>query len=341
MLHLERLAVHLREAERLTSSSNVSELRIALILLDSAAELQMYRQAQSELGSAQMYTNAVNRIEGQIAQGRVLTESEQESLEDSRSKSVSKTRRKKIDRDFSEKAAYLSERGLFSPAEVRVLNKLHDYRNATYHRDILRPDTVKSAVHIYLWLNCQMMLRFKPMMIELLSPPWPDTLEPFFSGRPDFTMTTGVREVATTILDRSGLLAETAPSSFLSSHALDRIEALVEEIERCAYDINSLSGRQDYDFDIFLFDAQLRASGAPYPSTPEELKKIKTPVTRRTFAEWKLRATELSYESDPIIGFSKFADLEDELERIEDPVEQQAYEIDEEIQRRIDWARGK
>ena len=91
-------------------------------------------------------------------------------------KVVSNTRLKKIERDFNAKCDYLGQRGLLAGPQVRILKKLHKYRNETYHRDVLRPATLASAAKIYIYLVCSMMRNFPVYMIALLASDPPPAL---------------------------------------------------------------------------------------------------------------------------------------------------------------------
>jgi hypothetical protein len=50
---------------------------------------------------------------------------------------------RKIDKHLDEKAKFLRRRGLLDPAQVRVLQKLHEYRNEAQHNDALRPGSLR------------------------------------------------------------------------------------------------------------------------------------------------------------------------------------------------------
>ena len=70
----------------------------------------------------------------------------------------SKTQRNKIEHDFDAKCALLVKEDILQPDQARVLKKLHEYRNETYHRDELRPATLASTNEIYVYLVCSMMI---------------------------------------------------------------------------------------------------------------------------------------------------------------------------------------
>ena len=165
MERLERLVVHVEEAVRLGTMTDEAHLRLGLMLLDSAAELLMHRQCEWLLNEAEMY----RRLLGNAQAMYDATGKGAEAIAEYRAKALSSTRIKKIEHDFNAKCDYLRERGLLAAPQVRILKKLHKYRNETRHRDELRPATLASAAKIYIYLVCSMMRDFPVYMMVL---PW-------------------------------------------------------------------------------------------------------------------------------------------------------------------------
>ena len=147
--------VHVEEAIRFGTSSDEAHLRLGLVLLDSAAELLMHRQCRGLVERSAISNRALEIHEEAAAQGDTVFAAEQ--LADIRSRAISPARQKKIDRDFDTKCNFLLQKTVLAPAQVRVLKKLHQYRNETYHRDRVRRATLASAARIYTYLVCTMM----------------------------------------------------------------------------------------------------------------------------------------------------------------------------------------
>ena len=138
--------VHVEEAIRLGTASDEAHLRLGLILLDSAAELLMHRQCERLLVWTSHYGHLLKSMEEMPH--RVRDETYKARIMELRSHVVSNTRRKKIDKEFDAKCDFLYEKDLLAEPQVRVLKRLHDYRNETYHRDEVRSGTLASAAKI-------------------------------------------------------------------------------------------------------------------------------------------------------------------------------------------------
>lgn len=67
---------------------------------------------------------------------------------------VSRRARKVLADKFDAKADFIRERGGIRETEARVLKKLHKYRNELYHRDHIRPQTIRSACLLYFEMTC-------------------------------------------------------------------------------------------------------------------------------------------------------------------------------------------
>jgi hypothetical protein len=163
---LERLVVHVEEALRIAQNADEAHLRVALVLLDSAAELLMHRECSELLHEESFEFGQLQALESSQRYFEKYRGAEYEAYaEKLRAKVTSKARRREIDRDFNAKAKFLAEKGCLPFPQDRVLRKLHQYRNEAYHRDNVRSDTLRSAIDIYAFLACDMMQRFAPRTI--------------------------------------------------------------------------------------------------------------------------------------------------------------------------------
>jgi len=155
MDELERTAVQLWEAKRLAEYEDVVHGRLALLLLDNAAETCLMRSSQSFLTWAEMYGNMAYQlrdvdpddVEGQRLKGEI------------EAKTLSRRRRRQIERNFSDLVDYVfAQDGFGLQSEFAdCLKILHRYRNAAYYRDTVRPDVLGPAVQIYFFLCCQLL----------------------------------------------------------------------------------------------------------------------------------------------------------------------------------------
>jgi hypothetical protein len=149
-------------------------LRLGLMMIDSAAELMMYRETDYLLLRGAKYEEWLKHAEEALAQGF----GDQQYIDELRGKLFSKTQRRKIERDFNAKCDLLVRENLIDVAQARVLKKLHEYRNETYHRDGLRPATLASATRIFIYLVCMMMITM-PVHSMSMSPIAPGMLKKY------------------------------------------------------------------------------------------------------------------------------------------------------------------
>ena len=67
--------------------------------------------------------------------------------------------RRELSRNFDASVDFIRGRGGIRETEARVLKKMHWYRNELYHRDRLRPETIRSACLLYFDLTCALFER--------------------------------------------------------------------------------------------------------------------------------------------------------------------------------------
>src|SRR5712672_3481615 len=128
MDELERTAVQLWEAKRLAEYEDVAHGRLALLLLDNAAETCLMRSSQSSFTWAEMYGNMAYQlrdvgpddVEGQRLKGEIDA------------KALSKRRRRQIEQNFGDLVDYVFAQDDFGLKSefAECLKILHRYRNA-------------------------------------------------------------------------------------------------------------------------------------------------------------------------------------------------------------------
>jgi hypothetical protein len=165
MEQLERTVVQLWEAKRLAAWGDIAHGRLALLLLDNAAEMSLMRTAQASLIYAEMYNNMaylVRDVEPDDEMGQDL----KKKLE---AGTISKRRKKQIERSFDALVDYVFENeDLNLPVEFgECLKILHRYRNAAYHRDTVRADVLGPAVQILFFLCCHLLKSERQVFHEI------------------------------------------------------------------------------------------------------------------------------------------------------------------------------
>ena len=115
---LERTAVQLWEARRLAAHDDVPHGRLALLLLDNAAETMLMRSANEALGWGDFH----GRLLRQLRDAPVEDEDAQALKRKLAEKTVSKKARRQIERNFIDLVDYVfNRRGLHARTRVRQL----------------------------------------------------------------------------------------------------------------------------------------------------------------------------------------------------------------------------
>jgi len=325
---LELVIVQLEEVERLIGIGRVPHLRLAHILLDSAAELIMHRMAKSELDHERYHFDQLENLRRLDAAGRggAWCSDEIRRLEGI---VVSKTRRKKIDNNFGDKIDFLVERGRL-PADLGpVLKKLHEYRNETYHRDQHRVEVIRSAVLIYFDAACTVLEHYEPgTMIHSnsLGPELRRLYEDLPRPRDLFKLP---HLAAARLREEVGLDIDTVRSA-LRDHLLSRLADLEDGLAYVQENLTSTDVMpgdairvmqiQDGDLDA-IFDSEVLRS-RPYPLTMSDI------------ATWTARATALDNLADKHALFTEFGAIEDCFEELEQKVRKAVWDIDEQANMR-------
>jgi hypothetical protein len=174
------------------------------------------------------------------AEHRELSEHSASWRQQLRAQVVSVRRQKRIEREFDSKAEYLVERSEIDHQTARVLKKLHQYRNETYHRDQLRSEVLDSAVTIYAVLTCDLMRRLTPTVFSALPvPPILAKYEPHLGSRIDFDSQS---EIADHLERANGLDEPLAIGQALSDHVVARLDEMLEMLEFCGSSDASVGG---------------------------------------------------------------------------------------------------
>ena len=160
MQRLTYILFQLDEALHYIDDGRMERLRLALLLLDNAAELQVDRRVRDHL--------AIEMINERTREQTILLT---ELAPDSQAElpalltelvawePLTKAQKRALDRFFDEKLRFLSERyTTLDPALAKVLSYLHRYRNEAYHQARVRVETVRTAALIYFEANCSLLL---------------------------------------------------------------------------------------------------------------------------------------------------------------------------------------
>lgn len=340
MQRLERLVVHVEEALRLAECDDEAHLRLALMLLDSAAELILQRAVQTKVALQYWDTHMLNKFDRAEQQGMQLPEDVRKSQAELRSRVLSTSKLRLLERNFDAKAEYLAELGDLPVAEVRVLRKLHAYRNEAYHRDKVRPGSLRSAVNIYSYLVCTMMrdLKITGLAISLEVPVG---LKRYLGDDLWAAGFDAPKRIAEILLSSSGMDKQEELGIALGNHLDDRLQALLDGADEIAGFISGRPSGEEWDIETALVLVQVVDDRAAAFLTPDAARRTRVPFTVEDLEALRLRAQALAHETEPVAAFAEFADIEDAFEPVEGKVEEALIAIDREIQLQMDIARGK
>lgn len=339
MAELERTIVQLWEAKRLASKNDVPHGRLALLLLDNAIEISLMRSAKSLMSFASLYNNAVDLLkdfEPDDEEGKRLKREIQ-------SRTMSKTKRKKIERDFGALVDYVfEEKADELPAEfAECLKILHRYRNAAYHRDSVREDVLGPAVQIQFYLFCHLLAAEQPLMSEIAALPAivAEILDDqSVTGSGLGASASGVRRrIADRVLgelnlDHRGIAAA------LSAHLMGRLDQLDRDLTTIGEGLPIPTNRwatlrlvQQAPSEPAEFEAEL----------PDDFWTRELPVDEAVLATWNADAVVLRDVSEAHVALRSFAQIEQALEDLEEPIERFLEDLDRAEQRRWDEIRGR
>jgi hypothetical protein len=341
MEQLERTVVQLWEAKRLAAWGDIAHGRLALLLLDNAAEMSLMRTAQASLIYADMYNNMaylVRDVEPDDEMGQDLKKKIEAGT-------ISKTRKKQVERSFDALVDYVFENEDFDlPVEfAECLKILHRYRNAAYHRDTVRANVLGPAVQILFFLCCHLLMSERQVFHEINVAP--DGILDVFGDNPpesswpgnSFDTTTLARRVADRLLEELEL-DHRGIAEALSDHLMARLAALVRDLDEIGESVPpgitrwaTLRLVQQAPREREEFDADM----------PEDFWTRPLPVTEEVLETWALKVEDLREISIAHDALRAFAEIEEPLEIIEEPVGRFMEDLDRIEQQRIDEMRGK
>lgn len=341
MDELERTAVQLAEADRLATFNDVAHVRLALLLLDNAAETSLMRSSRALFIHAEMYENM-----GHHLSGIPVEDGEGQRLKaEIDSRRLSRRRRRQIERNFDDLVDYVFDQkdsGLDS-SFAECLKTLHRYRNAAYHRDTIQRDVLKPAVEIYFFLCCHLLKAERDVLHQIDAVP-PSVAEIFGAEPPECAWPGGAadsaslgRDLADFFLRNRGLDHASA-SRALSGHLLARLDTLDHHLATIGENVPPGLSRPR----VLQLVQQLPTDPEDFDKpAPKDFWTRKLPVTEAVVSAWRARATSIGGLAVAHDALRSFAELERELERLEDPVGRFIDDLDRAEQRAIDELRGK
>jgi hypothetical protein len=282
MDRLERIVVQLVEARRLADFEDVAHGRLALLLLDNAAETLLKRRASEALVEADWYGNALRKLADINAEDDEKLNALRQDLE---TKTVSEKTRDSIAKNFSELVRFVFSRPecTLEPELAASLDALHRFRNDAYHADFVRPDVLSPANEIYFYLCCRLLKAQTYLIMKMGDPPavvvelLPGLQESHPGWSNEKTLGDAVADelLARNHFDHSGI------ASALSAHLVARVAS----VER---DLNQFMEYLGYEHDrpLALRVIQLMPLSVEPPERPADFLTRPLVVTERTIQTW-------------------------------------------------------
>ncbi len=339
MERLERLVVHVEEANALSERQDVASQRLALLLFDSAAELLLHREVEHRLAMNEWLRGMAHAYEQHEAHGFPLDEDAAAHKAELDAQVLSQTRARRIRETFNAKLDFLVEVDALTQPLSRVLVKLHRYRNEAYHRDTVRSETIHTAVAVYRYATLVLMTELPPHMMSWLDRP-PTVIAKYFQGEAHLGLE-AQRQIAEALLVRLHARRQAGIAQDLHDHVHARLDELEDALDFIVDFFDDMTGGEKWDREAALRSAQLPQQTDPRMMTTDDFRSLDVPVRGEDLVRWRAAAERIVEAPDQLAAFSAFADLEDEFEPTEDVVLELAREIDRHIQLEIDIARGK
>ena len=330
-------------SKNLILANDTASLRMALILLDNAAEILMYRKVLSEFH----YNDFYEKLRGQAKSFMPPDIFDNFITEHSVPEVIAEKNKKKILKYFDEKITFLCNTGGFIPIPSgAVLSSLHRYRNETYHRDIIRNEILRPIAILYFELTCDLITHLHQSADCYNSEDdWSEFFMKFGLGESEHKMRMLCDNDIQAILNRFRAdltLTLHELKETLRKYATNRLE---ETLDRLNFIADALGSK---DLNIILKLIQFTATEAALEFNnrnvllqSEKFSEYTAPITTVTFSRWQERAQSFASLENKLSLFITFKQLEDEFEAIERRMLDVADELDSAIQLAIDVARGK
>jgi hypothetical protein len=329
MERLERVVIQLEECKRFILGAKVSYLRLALLLLDNAAEILMHRRVADELAHDEFYVKLHRTIDSVPA-----SPAEKEAARKRLGYTpLSEKRKKALAWSFEEKARFLSQekRDLPEPA-ARILCYLHRYRNEAYHRDHVRPGSVRPATLILFEIVCDLLL--------CLPSSWSYSSDGDYGWLEKYgvhPLRGGIRGTPQIVSElKKGLPLDVEDlRTSLTTHLNDRIDEIVEGI----HFVSEPRAGEEETLKALQLWSQDRTRN-PY-LRDQTFHDFRPRYTMASLQRWRERIDEIGAIDEKLTLFESFADLEQEMEPLESLVSEVVALVDQATQLAIDIERGK
>ena len=325
----------IHEAGNLLGLRSAPHARMALLLLDNAAEILMHRTIIDELKFDDTWSDIFQAARASLPPDRADV-----LIEESGHKPIPPKQRKAMERLFIPKVDFLVQQQKVPQAVGQVVKALHRYRNDAYHRDRVRRETLHAAAMIYYEVACELLATLLPSsMVFSSTDDWSGFLSRFGLTPSCSMMPDGIAEIASKLRSEIGIEAS-ALAQLLSDHFVSRLDDLNEQLDFiCQY-----AGRGATHASELKRIQFWRATGRlPESEADQKFVAYAPKYTLAHLDEWRPKGEQLRTRvgEGKLKLLREFCEIEQQLEPLEEMVNEVASLIDRAIQFEIDMARGK
>lgn len=336
MQRLSFLLFQIDEACRYLLDGRLQQLRLALLLLDNAAEFQMEHRIEQELG----HEDVQERIRARVLELPAIPERHGALRDLVEWQPLTTKKREKIERYFDDKVHALSNRWDCLQAHlVEPLKHLHKYRNEAYHRGRVRRGTIHTAGKLLLDINCEMLLSLYPRCMVCSSDEDYSWLQERFGDEPMRTM--GSDAFVQRVVDEfrsTSSLSDATVASGLAEHIESRLQEFFDALDFI------VENTRCPDRQVAFNDSQY-FNGVRQKTIDPALTRIDTYRAELglEFVEGQIakKVPSIRAAANRLEAFRRFSVIESQFEPLEESVSDLAAEVDHMIQMQIDRSRGK
>ncbi|MEV8242004.1 hypothetical protein AB0O90_17295 [Microbacterium testaceum] len=336
---LIRVGVSLLSARRFFDNGHPEHARLALIVLDGAAELLLRRLLAENEMSFRLGQIMFRQNEEAVTLGierphevHVMT-FPSDAIGDGRFSPVylSGTQRRRLDSYFGPTVDVAVFFGSLGRDEGRALKHLHEYRNGAHHRNVVNLPTVRVLVQLQMTVIASLLRSMPTGPIHRLYPPidWSEAREVL--GLPENSPVSYLA-FADALQEGIEQTAAEITSSF-GGNLAERITQVTRRVEQ----IQSDMATPGVTFEMWFGLVQ---TPEPWP-VGEALRFLDPPVTTGTLASWAQEVVTAEPSESALQTFARLVAIDEQLVGLEDSIEKVERQVDATVQLMIDEMRGK
>lgn len=328
LLQLAQIVEQLDLALEHVRQGDASNARFALMLADNAVELVLHRLAQEK------------RDWVKSERWRPDWRYEHQSLLDAA-----------LGQDFGDKVKLAEALGFVSAAEAGSLRIGHRFRNETYHLGVQHEEILSEVAQFHFAVACAVLARLAPPYIGWRSGmTLPARAEKYFR-RDGFGP--GDYEAACVLMGGQGGHTAEALIAALFAHLSDVIDDQDECIDAVAKFRSPPTPRREVVIDTQAWAIAFSPEGAKYVvskgdwaispfETADRVKAEHRALVRKDpIPDWRGRAEKLGRLDDPHLALARYRAFMDSTQKLRGWLREAAEGVENEIQRQIDYLRGK